>query len=666
MVTFLLRQLDASFHVQGRVEDEVTLAAKALRYPFPPSKTAITAVGAPTTWPAILAMLLWLVELLRYDAELRVRDADGSAGLSGDAAAAGSGDYFWWYLRQAYSLYLAGEDERVERLECDAVQAAFDAQCAALEAQVRAEEAALAALEAQLREAQGTQSVLPRLRADVADLGHDIAAASKTELEMAEFAAALAAKAAEVAAERAAAQAQLERARAEGERVAAVVAAQEVSQEDARRMAGTKAALRERRDALALARTESAGEADRQRLELRRRLDALQLRARDYHDAARQLQIIPLGAKWSGGQDWGLRLDERALAERVAANPAYGLADGDRRAAAGALLGAEDFKGGQKAWLRKLKAGLASNADKARASIRRELEAIADAGERRGEATRAAEEAEAAAAQLEAAARREAEAGELRAREQAAELARCEAARDERRAQLEAARAQARELGPAVLGELAAAVRHLAAHQEREREAVKDAASRAALRVVEHVQRVRALLEHASAAGITARNRQSVAEAERDARIRQVLAGSGGLGVGVGVGVGAGAGAGAGPLAWGEAAGFGAPPATPYGAGTPGAARGAVGGDVFGGARALPLPAAGGAGAGGLAAHFGALLGSAGASLPLPAMAAAAPPSAARAPAPPQTQPQPAFASPAANTRARAGAGGAPASAPRR
>ena len=224
MVTFLLRQLDAEFVVQlgtGRVEDEVTLAAKTLRYPFVPSKTAITAVGAPTTWPAILAMLLWLVELLRYDKELKQRDADreGSGAEPPAHAPAGTMDFFWWYLRQAYSLYLAGEDERVERLECDAVQSAFDAQVAALEREVRAEEAALAQLEEQLAAAQGTQSVLPRLRADVADLGHDIAAASKTELEMGEFAAALAVKAGEVAAERAAAAAQLERARAECERV---------------------------------------------------------------------------------------------------------------------------------------------------------------------------------------------------------------------------------------------------------------------------------------------------------------------------------------------------------------------------------------------------------------------------------------------------------------
>ena len=200
----------------------------------------------------------------------------------------------------------------------------------------------------------------------------------------------------------------------------------------------------------------------------------LQTRVKDYHDNARQLQIIPLGAKWSGSQDWSLRITEHALAELVAANPSYGHADGDRRQAAYALLGCEDFKNGQKEWLRRLRQGLTTNAEKARGNIRREIDGITDAGERRTEMARAAEEAMAAAGQFEACARREAETGESRLREQAAELQRCEAARDERRTQLEAALAAARDLGPSVLGELAAAIRHMAAYQEREREAIKD------------------------------------------------------------------------------------------------------------------------------------------------------------------------------------------------
>lgn len=272
IVTFMLRQLDSNFTMLGRVEDDVTLVAKALHYPFMPSKTAITAVGAPNTWPTLLAMLLWLVELLRYDSEIKARDADGSAGLSGDDSAAGTVDYFWWYLRQAYTLYLAGEDEKIGRLEAD-IGAAFDSQMDDISAEVAAEEATLAALEAELAALQSTPSPLPRLRAEVEDRQHSIAAALKTEAEMAEYARSLTAKHAEVAAEREQVVAACERARHELERVSSLVNGQELSVEDVRRMAGHKAALRERKDSLAASRTAAAAEVDRLKMDLRRDVD---------------------------------------------------------------------------------------------------------------------------------------------------------------------------------------------------------------------------------------------------------------------------------------------------------------------------------------------------------------------------------------------------------
>ncbi len=39
---------------------------KRLRYPFQISKSNLSAVGSPHTWPSLLAALTWLVELLNY------------------------------------------------------------------------------------------------------------------------------------------------------------------------------------------------------------------------------------------------------------------------------------------------------------------------------------------------------------------------------------------------------------------------------------------------------------------------------------------------------------------------------------------------------------------------------------------------------------------------
>lgn len=55
----------------GKIEDDVPLFFKRLNYPFAISKSALFAVGSPHSWPAVLAAMTWLVELLNYNAKVR-------------------------------------------------------------------------------------------------------------------------------------------------------------------------------------------------------------------------------------------------------------------------------------------------------------------------------------------------------------------------------------------------------------------------------------------------------------------------------------------------------------------------------------------------------------------------------------------------------------------
>ena len=138
----------------GKLEDEVSAVAKALSYPFAPSKTALSTVGAAHSWPAFLGLLTWLRELLAYDRATAVVDAASDAA---SAATPGSGAHFWAYLCAAYTHYLAGADDEVAALEA-AVDASFDAARAAEEALVAAR-AAYAAVVALLRERRETTAV---------------------------------------------------------------------------------------------------------------------------------------------------------------------------------------------------------------------------------------------------------------------------------------------------------------------------------------------------------------------------------------------------------------------------------------------------------------------------------------------------------------------------
>jgi kinetochore protein NDC80 len=74
-MTFLLRRFDPGFNNPNpnntrsdeppmKFEEEVSLAFRTLGYPFPISKTGIVAVGSPHTWPALIAAIDWLIDML--------------------------------------------------------------------------------------------------------------------------------------------------------------------------------------------------------------------------------------------------------------------------------------------------------------------------------------------------------------------------------------------------------------------------------------------------------------------------------------------------------------------------------------------------------------------------------------------------------------------------
>ena len=113
--SFLFRQIDRNFKFQKSMINEVPLMFKGLHYPFSISKTALSAVGSPHTWPYLLACLTWLIELLGYDEESEKSKAENK--ISEFEFDAGGNLVFFEYLREAYGFFLAGDDEQYETLE---------------------------------------------------------------------------------------------------------------------------------------------------------------------------------------------------------------------------------------------------------------------------------------------------------------------------------------------------------------------------------------------------------------------------------------------------------------------------------------------------------------------------------------------------------------------
>lgn len=107
---FLVRKIDPNFSFNKRFEDEVPAVLRALRYPFTISKSALSAVGSPHTWPTLLGVLTWLMGLLKYGDAMKARD-EADQELDPNERRQ---QIFYQNMVEAYSQFLQGADEYPE------------------------------------------------------------------------------------------------------------------------------------------------------------------------------------------------------------------------------------------------------------------------------------------------------------------------------------------------------------------------------------------------------------------------------------------------------------------------------------------------------------------------------------------------------------------------
>ena len=117
---FLYGQIDPTFVFDKKFEEEVPMLMKGLKYPFANdiSKSQLQAVGSMHTWPILLAMLVWMVELVQI--------CSGAEGGEDAVVRKGgeSDEIFLEYLFESYKRFLAGIDDNRDILE--RLEKAFD------------------------------------------------------------------------------------------------------------------------------------------------------------------------------------------------------------------------------------------------------------------------------------------------------------------------------------------------------------------------------------------------------------------------------------------------------------------------------------------------------------------------------------------------------------
>jgi kinetochore protein NDC80 len=133
IVEFLFSRIDPSFKLTNldskdakdpkeakKAEDEIPVLFRSLRYPFQISSRSLQSVGTAHTWPALLAALHWIVELINYNInasaireeqqqleEQQLISAGASASISSNGNGHSSMDrMFFQFVTEAYLLFL--------------------------------------------------------------------------------------------------------------------------------------------------------------------------------------------------------------------------------------------------------------------------------------------------------------------------------------------------------------------------------------------------------------------------------------------------------------------------------------------------------------------------------------------------------------------------------
>ncbi|CEL99433.1 unnamed protein product [Vitrella brassicaformis CCMP3155] len=131
VVKFLIGVYDNEYRYDKSIEVDISSFFRYVRYPNPISKTALLNVGAPNTWPSLLAALQWLIELCQYAEQLDDREdpfgvsdveEEGAHGSSEASPLSPSSSLTsslrreqWVCLKETYALYMAGEDHYPEQ-----------------------------------------------------------------------------------------------------------------------------------------------------------------------------------------------------------------------------------------------------------------------------------------------------------------------------------------------------------------------------------------------------------------------------------------------------------------------------------------------------------------------------------------------------------------------
>jgi kinetochore protein NDC80 len=110
IVNHLAKLTSSDIEFSGRLEEDIPNFFKNIGYPFPINKNSLLAIGAPNTWPSLLASLSWLVSQLQLHFAMETESEGGEGDFMSEADIAKQ-------LLRIYESYVEGHDYRQEVMD---------------------------------------------------------------------------------------------------------------------------------------------------------------------------------------------------------------------------------------------------------------------------------------------------------------------------------------------------------------------------------------------------------------------------------------------------------------------------------------------------------------------------------------------------------------------
>jgi kinetochore protein NDC80 len=306
IMMFIIKYLDPSLLKNfAKIEEEIPQLYKRLRYPFTISKSNLTAVGSPHTWPSILAALSWVVELIEYcecAEKFRMEDADERAAMDAD---------FFEYVSESYQCFMSGDDER-----CDKIDAEKGSQIEEKALEVKKEAEGLLNANESLKEKIEALRLAPQplkeARKRLEDTQNDKDRFLKLIDNLQNHHSTLVRKVAELRADFSSLQTELRVVEEDNTAYRGRIAAQTVHPADIIRMNQEKSKLQGSLDATRQQRDAAESKAEDTESQLRSKFDEIEDKASEYMSLAHRLQLVPATGKRAEGFNFETRLDRNA------------------------------------------------------------------------------------------------------------------------------------------------------------------------------------------------------------------------------------------------------------------------------------------------------------------------------------------------------------------